>query len=550
MGISFYFLVVTKMHFVHQHINMWFKRRSLTHFYLCLSIIWVGMSSIPANAQTEFKTLNDSDHLQQDYFQELDKWMLRAYEGNRDAQFKVGVLFSNEQFDQPKAEQAVYWYKQAARQGHILAQYNLGHHLLTGNGVEKDERAAIDWWKQAAQEDHALAQFNVGRAYYLGIGVEKDHNQSRYWFSRAAQNKEEKSIEVLQQLGWEIDLNSNGGIPSTSVADDTIAATSEVQSTDVENTEVESIETGSQQIIETEPEPETIATTGQQVISATLTDDLVQQTSSSSVALYTDPDIRSVLITILQDRDSLSVIDNNEDWVSVRNSSGFPIWVYSDYLKIESDNAIVLGNNVNARAVPLISKGTIVGKLNSGDKLTIIDQQNEWYRVTSPSSFTAWVKREDYYRSTENSDDANNLAGSSTSQQNSNTISADTAEKDDSIIIEDNSDNAWLFSQGKDSYTLQLASFDDEQLVNEFLSNSKLRDDVNLHRFTAASKEITWTYFLYGSYDSKSEAEKVQKSIEQNRAWVRRIGQLQENRCLSWKTKVPAPSELNQYCSQ
>ena len=139
------------------------------------------------------------------------------------------------------------------------------------------------------------------------------------------------------------------------------------------------------------------------------------------MALYTDPDIRSVLITILQDRDSLSVIDNNEDWVSVRNSSGFPIWVYSDYLKIESDNAIVLGNNVNARAVPLISKGTIVGKLNSGDKLTIIDQQNEWYRVTSPSSFTAWVKREDYYRSTENSDDANNLAGSSTSQQNSNT---------------------------------------------------------------------------------------------------------------------------------
>ena len=543
------------MHFVHQHISKWLKRRSLTYLCVCSSIIWLGISSIPANAQTEFETLNDSDHLQQDYFEELDKWMLRAYEGNRDAQFKVGVLFSNEKFDQPKAEQAVYWYKQAARQGHILAQYNLGHHLLTGNGVEKDERAAIDWWKEAAKEDHALAQFNVGRAYYLGIGVDKDHDQSRYWFSRAAQNKEEKSIEVLQQLGWEIDLNSNGGIPSASIADDTIAAptsqSTEVESTEIESTEAVSTEADSLQIIETEPlAPEAVAESGQQVISATLSDDLVQQTSSSSVALYTDPEIRSVLITILQDRDSLAVIDNNEDWVSVRNSSGFPIWVYSDYLKIESDTAIVLGNNVNARAVPIISRGTIVGKLNSGDKLTIIDQQNEWYRVTSPSSFTAWVKSEDYNRSTENSDDVNNLADSSPSQQDSNTISTDTAEKDDSIIIEDNSDNAWLFSQGKDSYTLQLASFDDEELVNEFLSNSKLRDDENLHRFTAASKEITWTYFLYGSYDSKSEAEEVQKSIEQNRAWVRRIGQLQENRCLSWKTKVPAPSELNQYCSQ
>ncbi|MBL4670855.1 MAG: hypothetical protein JKX81_01245, partial [Arenicella sp.] len=36
--------------------------------------------------------------LEKEYQKELDKWMLQAYEGDRDSQFKVGVLFTNNQF--------------------------------------------------------------------------------------------------------------------------------------------------------------------------------------------------------------------------------------------------------------------------------------------------------------------------------------------------------------------------------------------------------------------------------------------------------------------
>lgn len=140
--------------------------------------------------------------LQNKYQEELDKWMLQAYEGDRDAQFKVGVLFTNDQFSSADFEQAVYWYKQAARQGHSLAQYNLGHQYLTGVGVKRSEMEAMMWWLKAAQQDHPLAQFNVGRGYYLGIGLAEDHSQSQYWFKRAAQNQEPKSIEILEQLGW------------------------------------------------------------------------------------------------------------------------------------------------------------------------------------------------------------------------------------------------------------------------------------------------------------------------------------------------------------
>ena len=142
--------------------------------------------------------------------------MLKAFEGDADAQFKVGVLFTNDQFSPADNEQAVYWYTQAARQNHTLAQYNLGHHYLTGLGVQQSETQAMRWWLLAAEKDHALSQFNVGRAYYLGIGLESDHALARRWFTRAAQNGEPKSADILAQLGWD-----DGQLANTSVTQTT-----------------------------------------------------------------------------------------------------------------------------------------------------------------------------------------------------------------------------------------------------------------------------------------------------------------------------------------
>jgi hypothetical protein len=126
-------------------------------------------------AQSNAQNPDQPPATEQQYQAELEKWMLRAYEGDRDAQFRVGALHSNSQFNQPDVEQAVYWYKQAARQGHVLAQYNLGHQYLAGVGVKPSLTTAMSWWLKAAKQDHDLAQFNIGRAYYLGIGVAEDH---------------------------------------------------------------------------------------------------------------------------------------------------------------------------------------------------------------------------------------------------------------------------------------------------------------------------------------------------------------------------------------
>jgi hypothetical protein len=550
---------------------------------------WVGVAA--AQSQPEFEIRATEENLEQEYRDELDKWMLRAYEGDRDAQFKVGVLFTNDQFGPPDFEQAVYWYKQAARQGHVLAQYNLGHQYLTGVGVEKNESSAMQWWLEAAKQDHALAQFNVGRAYYLGIGLPEDQEQSRYWFERAAFNQEPKSIDILKQLGWyegeisalpeqpEIGVTQQISVGNAGPVDQ--EGTSEIRRDDRQP------ELSSKILpitADEEPEPTTIiepATPTPNVVSdaqsvpesapradssdPVRTDRTTVKTSSSKaknpIALYTDPKVRSVLIAILDDREGLNLTQRGSAWSVVRSSSGFPVWVSADFLAVNGATGRVTGQAVNARSVPIITNGTVVGKLNKDETVQILDRRKNWYRVKAPARFTAWVKTSDFDREqppvvaqreskarTENKQpgqweiDRRPAPVSPVASTAPVTVSSSNGRPIN--------DNEWLFGQPSGNYTLQLASFDDLNKVNEFESRAKFINNPELHRFTARGKAIEWTYFLYGSYPDRAAAEAAKEQINQKRAWVRTFGRLQQNRCVAWKTQLPTPSELNRYCTQ
>ena len=300
---------------------------------VCLSI------GRPVLAQGSVQDPALSPSIEQEYQAELEKWMLRAYEGDRDAQFRVGVLNTNSQFNPPDYEQAVYWYKQAARQGHALAQYNLGHQYLTGVGVKPNQSTAMSWWLKAAKQDHALAQFNIGRAYYLGIGLEENHTLSRKWFERAAANNEPKSIDILQQLDW---TDPGGTLTAKELADSidtdstkvtaneltppnigqaggtgTIAAASsdktsqivggkialEKQTIDESNVSSAEDLTSVVKPIDSAPTVSTTTKQGKNTNDATAN----QAVSALPIALYTNPALRSVLIAIVDNVSQISV---------------------------------------------------------------------------------------------------------------------------------------------------------------------------------------------------------------------------------------------------
>ena len=337
---------------------------------LVLILTMTYMSNV--SAQTELQIPTNNFDLEQEYDAELDKSLLKAYEGDADAQFKTGVLFASDQFNKADLKHAVYWHEKAAQQGHALAQYNLGHYYLAGKGITKNEPKAIEWWQKAAEQDHAIAQFNVGRAFYLGIGVSQNIEQAQYWLQRAARNKEPNSIEILKELGWS-DLPLVDRPATNQVASVTPAP-----------------------IAQTKPAPSQVIASAKPVVPTEVPTE-VPPVVNSNVTLFTNPAVKSAAIVSSINSNDLTVVSENDDWIKVTKNDGFPIWVHSDFLSLSDDNiATLTSNNVNARSIPEIENGTIVDRLKKGERLQVIKQQGSWYQLQSPTRFAAWVKASEY----------------------------------------------------------------------------------------------------------------------------------------------------------
>jgi TPR repeat protein len=128
---------------------------------------------------------------------------------------------------------AVYWYKKAAEQEDVEAQYNLGVCYENGYGVTNDYSQAVYWYKKSAdqgyadaekklrelgqitynqsnindsfykikksaEEGDAEAQYKMGDCYYNGGGVIKDYDQAFYWYKKSA---EQGYAEAQYNLG-------------------------------------------------------------------------------------------------------------------------------------------------------------------------------------------------------------------------------------------------------------------------------------------------------------------------------------------------------------
>jgi SH3-like domain-containing protein len=602
------------------------------------------------------------------YRAELDKWMLEAYEGDRDAQFKVGVLFTNSEFNTADYEQAVYWYKQAARQGHVLAQYNLGHQYIEGKGVAKSETQAMNWWLEAAKRDHALAQFNVGRGYYLGIGLPKDTGAAVMWFQRAANNEEPKSIEILQKLREQqpelfsseqlaqtkiepivepdtVQVDNSSLISASAVASNGAEASNSAEASNgaealesakeadttqretqiapavlIANQTVSSPEAfnqasaqsisigdgalaGSNNVIidgqtastpvalsassnspqrsssleqedsperDNSPELENSSETDDNMIASqppktdanpTFIDPPLTAEDLKPLPVFTNPAIRPILVTILESPESIELIESQNNWIKLQSESGLPAWIHQDFVSVvNGSSGIVTGSNVNIRAVPLLTNGSKMAQLNKGQKVEVLRKKDSWYNIIAPKGITIWAKTDAYQQAiaaskqskspspqSEKNDEspANALVSSATRVDRSTPMKP--SQENRNLGIESNDD--WLFSQPSEHFTLQLASFDDQQKVNSFLAKAQFSNNADLRAFSSQSNGVKWVYFLHGAYPDKASAQNQKDELGEKNAWIRSIGTLRQNRCLSWKRQLPPPKQLNRYCT-
>jgi len=101
--------------------------------------------------------------------------------------------------------QIVNMWTNAANQGHIRAQLNLGFNYSRGWGVAQDYKTAMRWFRKAADQGMAEAQFCVGMMYqgddwHSGQGVDEDYKTAMRWFRKAAEQCMPESQLIMAEL--------------------------------------------------------------------------------------------------------------------------------------------------------------------------------------------------------------------------------------------------------------------------------------------------------------------------------------------------------------
>jgi TPR repeat protein len=130
-----------------------------------------------------------------DYETAVRLWRLSGDEGNVDAQFNLGLLYSSggQGLPQDYAE-ALIWFRKAADQGDARAQVYLGGMYRVGRGVRQDYAQAVAWFRKAANQGNLFAQADLGEMYRDGQGAPQDLVRAYMWFSLVASSASDASI--------------------------------------------------------------------------------------------------------------------------------------------------------------------------------------------------------------------------------------------------------------------------------------------------------------------------------------------------------------------
>lgn len=183
--------------------------------FICTLIIFLGFH-IHAIRTT---AMHENTFEQTEFFegQTVSKLISEGSAGNIEAQFNLGFYYCDKQ----DYDNAIKWYELASKNGHALAQLNLGiiYKNLESPNYEKSNQyflmaakqnlpdaqfclgqfyeyntvdgkpnyeEAIKWYTLAANQNYADAQYALGLCYFSGNGVPKSYEKAITYFKLAA----------------------------------------------------------------------------------------------------------------------------------------------------------------------------------------------------------------------------------------------------------------------------------------------------------------------------------------------------------------------------
>jgi TPR repeat protein len=65
-------------------------------------------------------------------------------------------------------------------------------------GVRRNDRLAVQWYRRAARQGDLKAQFNLALCYLYGDGVRRALPRAKLWLRRAATRRHSRAAELLR----------------------------------------------------------------------------------------------------------------------------------------------------------------------------------------------------------------------------------------------------------------------------------------------------------------------------------------------------------------
>ena len=100
----------------------------------------------------------------------------------------------------------------------------------------------------------------------------------------------------------------------------------------------------------------------------------------------------SAVIGKLSHGDPVKVVASDGGWFKVNTPLGVAVWIYGQFVTGSSGTGEVSGNNVRLRSVPSTGKDSVVvGSLNRGTAVRVLQVRGDWKQITPPIDFGFWV---------------------------------------------------------------------------------------------------------------------------------------------------------------
>ena len=96
-----------------------------------------------------------------------------------------------------------------AEEGHVTAQFMMGHMYLYGQGVPKNFKSAAKWRTLAAKQGSTSAQYGLGIMYSIGEGVLTDYKRAYMWLNLSDYNSDGASELYARMLKLDMEDIAN-----------------------------------------------------------------------------------------------------------------------------------------------------------------------------------------------------------------------------------------------------------------------------------------------------------------------------------------------------